>query len=79
MDFSEALRALKQGVRVQRQAWLSDSNEIALELDREANPQLIELIYPVGSQSFPEGKTIYWHPQQEDLLATDWLALGGTY
>ncbi len=63
MNFSDALEAMKQGYRVQREGW----DDLYLEMDSSANPEIFLKIAHCHPKS--------WVALQEDLLAEDWIEI----
>ena len=75
MDFGNALRALKQGLRVQREGWNGKGMWLQLQKpDKNSKMTLpyIYIEYPVGSVAYPNGSRVPWLASQTDLLADDW-------
>lgn len=76
MDFSDALAALKQGKRIQREGW-SERGVFAHYVP--ASPQ--EHIIQHAVLRYPECRvphvpaTVPWIPSQTDLFAEDWVIL----
>ena len=70
MDFSDALRQMREGLAVGRLAWCDEKGFYK---------NTIEIIGPTGGQ---DGQIVEWvpmtgikrgwNPTQEDILATDW-------
>jgi hypothetical protein len=63
-DFGKALELLREGKRVQREAWVETGGDF-LELERTNGFELVHL--------WRHSTRIYWEPSQGDILATDWL------
>jgi hypothetical protein len=82
-DFSEALRLLKQGIRVARKGWNGKNMFIFLVPGSRFNvsrPPLLG-IYPEGTEinyhahvdmRTADGTIVPWLASQTDLLAEDW-------
>ena len=73
MDFSDALRAIKEGKRVMRQGW----NDTGMFIEIHTQPYLIHDPHPITSSLFihirtAEGHYVPWVASQTDLLANDW-------
>lgn len=80
LDFSAALRALKDGERVTRKGWPT-GHEIVLQTNNE-NPsisvkskmteQYIYVEWPTYGGAYPQRSRVPWVAAQADLLAVDW-------
>lgn len=70
MDFSEALKLLKQGKTVRRASW-SGSKQIKLIYDSSS-----ELILPHIRIITKDGKVGVYTATNCDILANDWVLLG---
>lgn len=74
MDFSEALRRLKQGSQVARMGWngkgLLVEAQFPDEHSKMGNPYLFIDARALGGERNP------WVPSQTDLFATDWTLVG---
>lgn len=78
MDFGNALRALKQGLKVCREGWNGKGMWLQLqEPDKHSKMTLsyIYIEYPVGSEAYPNGSRVPWLASQTDLLSSDWMIL----
>lgn len=91
VDFADALRALRDGKRVQRSAWIPEDYLVLVpEMERTRvceNKPLANSGMPVGTGFFfpahiymyrfdgDNSMLIPWSVSQEDILASDWLVL----
>jgi len=78
MDFGYALKALKEGLRVNRSGWNGKDMWLELQVpDENSNMTLpyIYIEYPVGHVAYPTGCRVPWLASQTDLLADDWHSL----
>jgi hypothetical protein len=76
MDFSHALILLKQGMKLQRNGWNGKGMYVAVQYPDAGSANTLPylyLVYPVGSQAYPEGARVPWLASQTDLLAEDWI------
>lgn len=91
-DFSTALIALKDGLRVTRKGWNGPGQWVAMSPgfvlgeDRVYSPAIQRAIYAAGEPGnfLPylllrnaQGKYVPWVPTTGDLLAEDWETLAG--
>ncbi|WP_264791459.1 DUF2829 domain-containing protein [Aureispira anguillae] len=73
MDFGDALKAVKNGKKIQRQGWNGKGMHVALfEILMSADDPDSEFP-PVLSLYNAQGKQqLGWAPSQADLMAEDW-------
>ena len=81
MTFSQALEALKKGMRVMRTGW--NGKNMWLDLQRpDANSKMTEpyiyIEYPEGHPAYPNGCRCPWLASQTDIMAEDWMVLDGS-
>jgi hypothetical protein len=74
MNFSEALEAIKRGVRIARVGW--NGKGLWLEIQRPNHTSKMTLpyifiSYPDDSNS--PGARVPWNASQADVLAEDWV------
>ncbi len=69
MDFSEALKALKQGSRAARIGW--NGKGMWLEVQRPDAHSKMTLPYIFMSTA--QGDLVPWLASQTDILADDWM------
>lgn len=72
MDFSDALRFLKLGRRMQRAGWSGTGQYVRLLEDwrtGDMEPQLVGAMFVLRNT---QGVLVSWVPSIEDLLAQDW-------
>jgi hypothetical protein len=77
MDFSEALKALKEGYSVARSGWNGKGMWLKLQIpDKHSKMTLpyIFLNYPPGL-AYEDGARVPWLASQTDLLSDDWEKL----
>ncbi|MFM2288834.1 MAG: hypothetical protein RL684_1977 [Pseudomonadota bacterium] len=85
MDFSDALKAIKAGARVQRSGWNGKGMFVFLVPGStfQVNPPLLG-IYPEGTtinyhghvdMRTADGQIVPWLCSQTDMLANDWQEL----
>lgn len=67
MDFSEALKEIKDGEQVTREGWNGKGMWIAVEFDSDT--MTVPYIYIRNVR----GDLIPWQPSQEDMFACDWI------
>jgi hypothetical protein len=75
MDFSYALKALKEGRKVMREGWNGKDMWLELQTPDENSKMTLPYIYieyPVGSAPYPQGCRVPWMASQTDMLASDW-------
>jgi hypothetical protein len=68
MDFSDALRLIKQGNSVAREGWNGKNMWIALMLPTSLSDMSVPYIYMCTVTK----DTVPWLASQTDLLASDW-------
>lgn len=68
MDFSEALKVLKNGNSVTRTGWNGKGQEIRLQTPDDHSKMNLPYIYI----STVQGALVPWLASQTDLLAEDW-------
>lgn len=68
MDFSDALRAAKNGEAIAREGWNGPGQHVALQVPDEHSKMRKPYLYisPV------DGELVPWLASQTDLLAEDW-------
>lgn len=69
MNFSEALNALKQGLKLARHGWNGKNLFVCLEMK---NPSLEN---PLLFITYPNGSKYAWLSSQGDILAEDWFII----
>ncbi len=72
-DFSDVVRALKDGLCVTRDAWNGEGMPLELEL-REPNAKS-EMTLPYIYMFTADKHLVPWTPSQTDILAEDWVIL----
>jgi len=78
MDFSEALRLLKQGnKRFQRSGWNGKGMWIRLNQPSKIGSQGSHLCLDYLEMWTADGKLVPWLASQTDLLAEDWQEFQG--
>lgn len=78
IDFSEALKAVKAGKRIQRSGWNGKGMWLLLQVPDEHSKMTLPYIYmeyPVGHPAYPQGCRVPWLASQTDILATDWRVI----
>jgi len=78
IDFSEALKAVKAGKRIQRSGWNGKGMWLLLQVPDEHSKMTLPYIYmeyPVGHPAYPQGCRVPWLASQTDILARDWVVL----
>lgn len=68
MDFSEALREMKEGRHVTRTGWNGKGMWIALQTPDEHSKMTLPYIY----MKTADGRLVPWLASQTDLLSDDW-------
>lgn len=71
MDFGQVLKALKVGLRVNREGWNGKGMWIALHTPDENRGMTLPYIYMYTADNY----TVPWLASQTDLLAEDWTVL----
>lgn len=75
-DFSEALKILKLGGKVQRNGWNGKGMWLMLQVPDENSKMTLPYIYieyPVGHSAYPNGSRVPWLASQTDLMSEDWV------
>ena len=75
MDFSNALKAIKRGMKVAREGWNGKGMWLHIQFpDKNSKMTLpyIYIEYPAGHPAYPNGSRVPWLASQTDLLADDW-------
>ena len=75
MDFSEALRLLRDGEFIRRSGWNGKGMWLSLQIPDTHSKMTLPYIYieyPEGSQAYPQGSRVPWLASQTDLLSDDW-------
>jgi hypothetical protein len=75
MDFSEALRHLKDGKLIRRSGWNGKGMWLSLQIPDAHSKMTLPYVYieyPEGSQAYPQGSRVPWLASQTDLLSDDW-------
>lgn len=75
VDFSEALRAVKNGKSIQREGWNGSGLLVKAQFpDNQSKMTLPYLFieYPVTAKTTP-GAKCPWLASQTDIMANDWL------
>lgn len=78
MDFADALKALKEGYRVQNKCWNGPGMYLALQVPDEHSKMGLPYIYinmPEDHPLYP-GKNVPWTPSQLDLMSDGWKICG---
>ena len=78
MDFADALKALKEGYRVQNKCWNGPGMYLALQTPDEHSKMGCPYIYinmPKEHPLYP-GKMVPWIPSQLDLMSDGWKICG---
>ncbi len=68
MDFGDALKCLKNRLRVAREGWNGKGQWIALQVPDEHSKMGLPYVYI----STVDGKLVPWLASQTDLLGEDW-------
>lgn len=68
MDFSNALKALKVGHRVQRTGWNGKGLFVAIQRPDANSKMTLPYLY----LEYPDGRRVPWLASQTDLLEDDW-------
>lgn len=77
MDFGNALRALKDGLKVARKGWNGKGLWLELQKPDEHSKMTLPYVY----LNYPEGDTYHngcrvpWLPSQTDMLEEDWVVV----
>ena len=75
LDFSWALRALKDGCRVARKGW----NGSGMHLEVQNPDSNSKMTHPYLFMSIPEcregTRLLPWQPAQVDIFAEDWMVV----
>jgi hypothetical protein len=74
-NFGKALELLREGKRVQREAWVQTGGDF-LELERSNGVELVHLWRHSRGVDHLLGvhrTRVDWLPSQVDILATDWI------
>jgi hypothetical protein len=72
MNFGEAIRALKEGLRVGRFGWNGKGMWLGLQVPDEHSKMTAPYIYLKTA----DDKLVPWVASQTDMLAEDWGILG---
>ena len=76
MDFQYALKALKEGLKVERSGWNGKGMWLQLQVPDENSKMThpyVYIEYPAGHVAYPNGSRVPWLASQTDLLADDWI------
>lgn len=68
MDFGEALKHLKAGLRMQRAGWNGKGMWLALQVPDAGS----KMGHPYIYMSDVNGRLFPWNPNNLDMLAEDW-------
>lgn len=71
IDFSEALKAVKAGKKIQRSGWNGKGMWVALQVPDAHSKMGLPYLY----MSTVDGKLVPWLASQTDILAADWHVL----
>ena len=77
-SFSEALTALKEGFRAQREGWNGSGLTVRLQrpdVHSKMTLPYLYIEYPENAKTAP-GARCPWHASQTDILADDWIIFG---
>jgi hypothetical protein len=69
MDFSEALKALKEGSRAARSGWTGTGMWLELQCPDAHSKMTLPYLF----MSTAQGDLVPWLASQTDILATDWM------
>ena len=69
MDFSDALRAVKQGHCIAREGWNGKNLEVMIQRPDTNSKMTLPYLYI----RYPDGKKCPWLASQTDLLSDDWF------
>lgn len=75
MDFSEALKHLKDGLKMRRAGWNGKGMWIKIQYPDAGSMNTLPYLYieyPKGHPAYPNGSRVPWVASQTDLLANDW-------
>lgn len=78
MDFSEALKALREGYRVTNRNWNGKEMYLAIQPTYnggESSAQYIYIQLPKDHPTYP-GARVPWTPSQLDLMSDGWKICG---
>ena len=78
MDFADALKALKNGYRVQNKCWNGPGMYLALQAPDENSKMGLPYIYINMPKEHPlySDKMVPWTPSQLDLMSEGWKICG---
>ena len=68
MNFSKALKHLKQGGKITRKPWLKDDSWLELQVPEKGEPG-----QPYIKIITANGQILMWYPEHIDILAKDWV------
>lgn len=71
MDFGEAIRQLKAGLRVAREGWNGKNMWLALQVPDAHSKMSLPYIY----MSTVNGDLVPWLASQSDMLSSDWVVV----
>lgn len=71
MDFSEALKAVKNGAQISRFGW----NGMNMYVELQTPDEFSKMRHPYLFMSPVDGKLVPWVASQTDILAEDWFKL----
>lgn len=72
MDFSDALRSLKQGSFVTNDKWNGKGMYLVMQTPDQYSKMQLPYIY----MSNADGKLVPWTPSQMDLFSDGWINTG---
>ena len=81
MDFSQALQAVKKGMNIAREGWNGKNMWVGMALPgRESltTHPFLYIEYPEEHHAYPNGCRVPWLASQTDMLAEDWMIVGGS-
>lgn len=81
MSFEQALSALKKGLNVMRSGWNGKGMWLVLQRPDEKSKMTepyIYIEYPEGHPAYVNGCRCPWLASQTDIMAEDWMIMGGS-
>lgn len=79
MDFSQALIALKKGMKLMREGWNGKGMWIEAQFpdrDSKMSAPYLFIEYPAGHPAYPNGFRCPWLASQTDIMENDWMIKG---
>lgn len=71
MDFSDALKAVKAGKKIQRKGWNGKGMWIEIQRPDKNSKMTLPYLY----LNYPNGTRVPWLASQTDMLEEDWVVL----